>query len=144
VLPRLKGLRISAKLRQVSSMILLMATIGIVLYFALMPNVRRDVLNVLPAPIRAWCGSNDDLSNVLLFAILAFITFRVRVGSQGTNEASGWKLAGLLVLVVGLEVAQIWIPGRFSSVRDVLTGSTGVLVVWLLTRIRNFGGKGLP
>jgi hypothetical protein len=120
-------------------MVLWLATLVSILYFALMPNVRRDVLRVLPAPIRSWCGMNDDFSNFLLFSILAFITFRLRIGSKEASETSGRRFTGLLLLIVALEVAQIWIPGRFSSVRDVLTGGAGVCIVWLLTRIRNVG-----
>jgi VanZ family protein len=127
-------------MRRVLLIVSLAATVGAVFYFALAPNVRRDVLNVLPAPIRSWCGTNDDFSNFLLFAILAFITFRLRLGSARTKETSWRQFVGLLLLVVALEVAQIWIPGRYSSLRDVLTGSAGVCLVWLLTRFRNVGG----
>jgi VanZ like family len=137
VLQRLRELWISPRTRQVLSIVLPAATVGVIFYFALMPNVRRDVLNILPARIRSWCGTNDDLSNLLLFAILGFITFQLRIRSERVNESSRGRFAGLILLVVGLEVAQMWIPGRFSSVRDVITGSAGVFIGWLLSWIRD-------
>jgi VanZ family protein len=108
---------------------LFLGTLLMVLYFALVPNVRRDVLSVLPDRLRSWCGLNDDLSNFVLFTILAFLTFRI-------EEEKGYvwvRFIGLLCLVSALEVAQMWIPGRFSSVRDVLTGGCGVVGGRLLT-----------
>lgn len=142
---RLREFRMSPRIRGVASAALFTGTLIAALYFALVPNVQRDVLSILPAPIRSWCGLNDDLSNFLLFAILSFATFRLRIGLEdsatGRLESSNyslWKrLIGLLSLVAGLEVIQIWIPGRFSSMRDVLTGGAGVFTALILTRIRN-------
>jgi len=141
--PRLRKFCSSPRCRQVAHAFLFLGTLLAVLYFALVPNVRRDVLKVLPGPVRSWCGLNDDLSNFLLFAILAFVTFRAGAGSRVAPRAAAGtmrrfelvRLIALLGLVVALEVAQIWIPGRYSSVRDVLTGGGGVMSAWLLSML---------
>lgn len=124
---------------------LFLGTLVVTLYFALIPNVRRDVLTVLPTPIRSWCGLNDDLSNFFLFGILASITFALPSRPFGvwSPRFDNWstipwtRLAGLLILVGSLEAVQAWIPGRFSSLHDVFTGGAGVLAALILTQIRN-------
>jgi hypothetical protein len=123
---------------------LFLATLIGALYFALVPNVGRDVLSVLPPAIRRWCGLNDDLNNFVLFAALAFFSFWLRSGvsTQATTEdatkarnvALG-RLAALLSLVAALEIAQRWIPGRFSSSRDLFTGWGGVFSAWIASRL---------
>jgi VanZ family protein len=135
VFSRIKKLASSTRWQRAAFVALFLGTLLVALYFALVPNIRRDVLNVLPDRLRSWCGMNDDLSNFLLFAILGFLTFRI-----DAEKGYVWvRLIGLLSLVSALEVAQMWIPGRFSSVRDVLTGGGGVLTAWLLTSlIRRF------
>ncbi len=110
------------------------------LYFALLPNDHRDLLRILPAPIRNWCGMNDDLSNFLFFGTLAFLSFRLRRSGDASGEEGPWpvriqivRLAALLGLAAALEIAQIWIPGRFSSLRDVWMCWGGILVAWIIS-----------
>jgi len=123
---------------------LFLGTLSGVLYFALVPNVGRDVLSVLPPAIRSWCGVNDDLNNFVLFAVLAFFSFRLSSGasSQASTEnvaqarslAMG-RLTALLCLVAALEIVQRWIPGRFSSSRDLFTGWGGVFSAWIVCQL---------
>jgi VanZ family protein len=121
---------------------LLLGTLLCVFYFALVPNVRRDVLNVLPAPIRSWCGLNDDGANFALFAILGFLGFSAAnrsPDSMGVNWTGAARcLAVMLMLVVVLEFVQRWIPGRYSSVRDVVMGGSGVFAGWFSALVASF------
>ncbi len=110
------------------------------LYFALMPNVQRDIFAIMPDALRQWCGSHDDLCNFLFFAALSFLAFWIpsrklpATPAGGTQPAATWRLAVFLGVVLALEIAQIRISGRFSSLRDVITGWSGVLLAWLSYR----------
>ena len=133
-------------LRRCGSLILpwlFFGALAAVLYFALIPNVNHDVFRILPAPLQRWCGVHDDFNNFAAFAVLGLLGFllgskvRPRVGAakRGPWTAavadSRLCLIALLALVCALEVAQIWIPGRNSCLRDVATGWAGVLTAWI-------------
>lgn len=50
-----------------------------------------------------------------------------------------WVLPSLAVLVIALEVGQIWVPGRSFSVADLATNVVGAalgvaLVIWIFRR----------
>ena len=136
----------SSALRRCGSLILPLLFFGmltVVLYFALVPNVHHDIFQILPAPLRHWCGVHDDFNNFAAFAVLGLLGFglgskvrpRVGVANSGPWTAavanSRLRLSTLLALVCALEVAQIWIPGRDSSLHDVATGWAGVLTAWI-------------
>lgn len=136
-----------AKRHSVPAVFLMMATGG--LHFALTPNVQGDIFATMPGALRRWCGSHDDLCNFLFFAALSLLAFWIPASKspahsgRGTPQAAPWRPAVLLGVVVTLEIAQIWISGRFSSLRDVLTGWSGVLVAWLFVAwlsYRNLAG----
>jgi glycosyltransferase involved in cell wall biosynthesis/VanZ family protein len=133
-------------LRRCGSLILpwlFFGALAAVLYFALIPNVNHDVFRILPAPLQRWCGVHDDLNNFAAFAVLGLLGFLL--GSKvrprfGAAKRGPWTAAvansrlcliALLALVCALEVAQIWIPGRNSCLRDVATGWAGVLTAWI-------------
>lgn len=46
--------------------------------------------------------------------------------------SSRLTVLGLLCFIVSLELVQIWIPGRFPGLRDVITGWGGVACAWLV------------
>lgn len=66
------------------------------------------------------CGSRgvaDALMNALFFAPLGLLLWR----------RLGWKsVAAGAALSAAIEVAQLWIPGRFSTVGDLVFNSAGV------------------
>lgn len=126
-------MKTAARRRHITISVLFFLALVCVLYFALTPNVRRDVLSVPPGPVRSWCGENDDLANFALFTVLGLLGFhRPLAAKEKSFDAARFPI--LLMLVVSLEVAQLWIPGRFSSLRDVATGSSGVLLAWLVNQ----------
>ena len=120
------------------------SALAAVLYFSLVPNVRGDLYRIFPWTAAFWFGMHDDLANLAAFAVLGAAGYWA---SRGLTGAIGGKrrglagairshralvLAGMLFLVCALEVAQIWIPGRYSSLWDVVVGWGGVLAAWLL------------
>lgn len=130
---------------------LFICCLAAILCFALEPNTHGSRLHELPRPVARWLNEHDDFANILAFAIFGSIVFLLP--SYSSKNSSAWKvvlatvfsdlsrLALLLALVSGLEVAQLWIPGRSSELRDVATGSTGVLFAWALHRWRHIGGR---
>lgn len=130
-------MRIAAGQRRTIVSVLFLVTLACVFYFALTPNVRGDVLSILPVPVRSWCGRNDDLANFALFAILGCFGFYGQyASSKGRKPLAGTRLITLLLLVVSLELVQLWIPGRFSTVRDIVTGSSGVVLAWVVSQLQ--------
>jgi VanZ family protein len=70
------------------------------------------------------CGDQwaaDVLSNVLLFAPLG-----ASLAAMGVRRNRAFLLGALLSCAI--ELAQLWIPGRDSSVTDVLANSLGTLL----------------
>jgi len=69
------------------------------------------------------CGSRD-LADALL-NVLLFTPFGAGVGLL---RGAGWALAGSFALSGSVEFAQTFLPGRFSTLGDLLANSTGGLV----------------
>lgn len=120
------------------------AALCAILYFALVPNVHHTLLDGLPYELRLWIGLHDNLSNILAFFVLGGLTFRALLylptapGADVARKQGQRQFFGLVVLlglVCLLEFVQLWIPGRDSSLEDVLTGSSGVLLAWIGQRI---------
>lgn len=93
-----------------------------ILWLTLMPGRTTDVLDATP-----WClvcgtrGIADGLLNVALF-----LPFGWALG------ANGWRprhaLAAGLLLSVGIEAAQVFLPNRFPGIGDVLYNGAGAAV----------------
>ena len=137
-------------LRRFSTLILLLlffGALGTVLYFALVPNVHGNIFRILPSPLRHWCDVHDDFNNFVAFAVLGFLGFRLDSSSRSKVGASSevasavaatngrLRLVAFLGFVAALEVAQIWIPGRHSNLRDVAFGWAGVLTAWIFATV---------
>jgi hypothetical protein len=129
---------------RVSAVLLFLCTLAAVLYFSLVPNIRGRMFYALPRPVAYWCGMHDNLANLAAFALLGIVGFWMsRIFSARHEPGHGvaiprravarriW-LGSLLMLVCILEVGQIGIQGRDSSLWDVVVGWTGVAGAWLL------------
>jgi glycopeptide antibiotics resistance protein len=75
-----------------------------------------------PARLAAVVG------NVLVFAVLGWLLARRRLPA----------VALACALSVSIEIAQLWIPGRTTSVDDVLLNTLGA---WLGLRVSDFGAR---
>lgn len=105
-----------------------------VLWFTLRQNVRRDLFDIIPQPLRMWLGMHDDLANVAVFFVLGLLTLGTARILLPRKSADLWCVGALLSLVSGIEWVQTVIPGRDGSLRDVLTGGGGIVTAWLLSR----------
>jgi VanZ family protein len=90
-------------------------------------------------------GSNefsflDAGQNVLLFLPLGFLLGSDADGAPGNSP----KRAALLCMFLSaaIEIAQAWIPGRFSSVWDVTFNAVGGgLGAWMASRVGIRAGR---
>lgn len=133
-------------------------TLCAVLYLALMPNAGHARFKIVPEPMYRWLEAtwHDDFGNIVAFGFLALVTFLIGQPDAG-SENSGivaafhrWfadrnaRLACLLAAVVTIEILQIWIPGRTSSLRDVCSGWSGIFAARLLAEILDARVKSAP
>jgi glycopeptide antibiotics resistance protein len=76
-------------------------------------------------PATGWVTYNgvEFAANVAMFAPIGLF-FLLLLGRRG------WLLAILLpfLMTVGIETAQLWIPGRVSDIRDVISNTTGAII----------------
>src|SRR5262245_57126906 len=66
-------------------------------------------------PFALWCGefvTADWIANLALYAPLG-----VTLWIAGWGRVTGWAAA--VALSAGIELLQLWLPGRDGSVRDV-------------------------
>ena len=115
--------------------LLFAAALALALFFVLRPSAHGERLRGLPEPVGYWLNQHDDLSNFAAFFVLASLAFRLR---RAPPEPVPWfrrhrgTLAIFLLLVLAIEIAQHWIPGRQSDWHDIATGWSGILAAWLL------------
>jgi VanZ family protein len=88
-----------------------------------------------------WVGGwFDTVSNVLLFLPLGYLYRLARPSQQGTTSLSVFCLG--LCVSAGIELAQLFLPGRYTSPADVLTNGAGAwLGTWLCDRAQRLLGR---
>ncbi len=117
--------------------LIFVAALALALFFALRPAPHGERLRGLPEPVAKWLNQHDNLSNFAAFFILAGLAFRLRSFSPSQKSAPWFQrhrrvLGFFLLLVLAIEFAQHWIPGRQSDWHDVATGWSGILAAWIL------------
>lgn len=122
-------------------------TVIAIAYLTLMPNYGRTRFRIVPIPLYRWLAApeQDWFVNVVAFGFLAVVVFIAGENSAAGGESKsvgifarrGARLAALLALVCVIEIVQIWIPGRTSSLEDVCFGWSGILAAWLLAVLRD-------
>lgn len=102
-------------------------TVGVILALTLFPSGDEKLAPMLDCLFCGERGVADAIINVILFiplgAALAFSTL-----SMLGSAVAGASLAA------AIEIVQLFIPGRDTSLSDVLTNTTGVVLGWLLVR----------
>ena len=121
-LPR-RGKRRSRRRIQVRrSAVAAFALLGLVLFLTLFPEPPSEGSK---AGGCFWCGHYalaDAILNLLLFLPIGFLLGLRHKGSHVRT----W--AGLTALAVLIEVAQLFIPGRFATLSDILMNSAGAAI----------------
>jgi VanZ family protein len=72
-------------------------------------------------PLCLWCGDmagSDIVSNILLFAPAGLFLAR-----RGVSVFAAIAIG--LAISTGIEIAQIFVPGRYSTIRDIITNGLG-------------------
>ena len=130
--------------RRLAGLAALVVVFAAMCYLALVPNARGEFLGFLPQKLRRWICEHDDFNNVVGFAVLGLMAFRIggrRQMERGAGVAAmlrrifahrGARLAALMALVCVFELLQLIIPGRMSGLQDVCTGWSGLFAAWLL------------
>lgn len=88
-----------------------------------------------------WVGGwFDTVSNVLLFLPLGYLYRLARPSQQGANSLSVFRLG--FCVSAGIEIAQLFLPGRYTSPADVLTNGVGAWFgAWLCDRALRLLGR---
>ena len=133
------------RLLSVGLLTVLVAAIG---YFALRSSPHLKEISWLPTWLSSWADDYGVFRNAVAFGGLALAAYaaRLRSAARRWEMADGrWggppstvhrlrtQLAPFVavgVLATGLEVAQIWIPGRFFDWRDIAASWAGIAVAW--------------
>ena len=113
------------------------------LLMALVPNIHGDRHSFLPRSFRAWVHEHDDLENIAAFFLLTTVALRLPVTARKSGatfpgvmlqvrERPLARVAALMLLVCGIELAQWFIPGRVPELQDVCTGWSGIFAAWML------------
>ncbi len=50
-----------------------------------------------------------------------------------------WTFVALCVFATGLEVAQLWIPGRWFDWKDIVASLGGIAIAWVVVRLARLG-----
>ncbi len=85
----------------------------------------------------------DIAVNILGFAPFGFLLslFLIRARKPGKNRIIPWVVAAGLAFSLGIELAQVYLPGRSSQMSDIITDTAGTylgaLACYLVLRIRS-------
>jgi glycopeptide antibiotics resistance protein len=109
---------------------LLMYMVGVVLLITLIPFQFHIPQRILIS----WASDfNDSITNVFLFIPLGFL-FRLSRRNHKDTLCLHALSFGILVSVV-IEIIQVFLPGRYTSVIDVMTNGAGAWVGALIFTI---------
>jgi len=85
-------------------------------------------LSLVPGPMRPQTGASGHVEHVMAYAITGAIFM---AGARGLMSALAAAL-GLCWLSGGVEIAQLWIPGRTGEVAGFIWSSAGAWLGLLL------------
>jgi VanZ family protein len=115
---------------------LCLAAVG---YLALKPSPDARSIPFLPLNWAQWLDRHDTFNNVAAFAVLAALVHWTLSGRRREPVRTLLqRMLWLEAIVVGLELAQLWLPARSCDWRDMLAGLGGIVlgsVGWMRFRL---------
>lgn len=83
--------------------------------------------SLLPAPVAAPLYRGAMASHLWPFALLSL------TGVAAARPSQVWRvLVGMAAIAVGIEVAQLWVPGRACEWVDLRDDGVGLVVGWFV------------
>lgn len=105
-----------------------MAAAVVLTFLAWRPSPYLRELAWIPGWLANWADLHGVLRNTVAFFVFGLLAF----GLMGIR----WPLVlGVSVFAVGLEVAQLWMPGRFFDPKDIVATLGGIAPAWLLVAL---------
>ena len=77
-------------------------------------------------PSPTWAQGDCCILTDVVLNVLLFLPFGISLGLLGASALVSTGIGALAS--TGIEIAQLWIPGRMSSVHDVLSNTLGTLL----------------
>ncbi len=96
---------------------------AVMAFLALRPSPYLEYIGWMPRGLGVWADRHGVLRNTAAFfgcSVMVLALFGPRL----------WLVAALCAFGTGLEVAQLWIPGRIFDWKDIVATVTGVLLAW--------------
>ncbi|MDQ8195922.1 hypothetical protein QEH59_15920 [Coraliomargarita sp. SDUM461004] len=112
---------------------------GLIIYLSLRSSPSMGELAWLPGPIADWADRNGDLRTLVPYALAATLWcwclrcyYLHKPAVQMASEVRlccGYLLGGfvLLVLLLGTELWQVFLPERHPALGDLFWGSVGIV-----------------
>jgi hypothetical protein len=116
--------------------------LAVVVYLSFRADPHVVSVAFIPREVGSWFDRHDFIRNLLGFGCLALAGFTrtsfaeagalsIRFPRLGTFRlTAGRWLAGMLGIVVVLEIGQTLLPRRTSDWQDVAAGALAILIVW--------------
>lgn len=107
--------------------------IAVIAFLALRSSPAMREVPWIPRHIAYWADSHGVSRNIVAFFGLGLVVLLA-------FSRAGWVFMLLCLLAAGLELAQIWIPGRQFDAADIVASIAGLALAWpaawAITRVR--------
>ena len=118
---------------RLATFLVLAAVFGVVLWCALAPTPDLVRIEWMPRWLGKWADANPTLRNFPAFGILAVAFYAMGFAwfdpSRGAGQCALAFISAMTVsfAAVAVEVAQVWLPGRFFDPDDIAWSMAGAL-----------------
>jgi VanZ family protein len=103
----------------------IISCLGVVLFFALKPHPEVPH-GLAPEELRIYLNSHDAVRNQFAFGLFGAAALFSLMTRTFLNRRQLLAILLIGLLIPALEIAQIWMPGRYVDMADVLNGWLGL------------------